>query len=253
MVGALSRGGWLAVLIVAFVVGLAQADWDPGDYHKMHYPQLPDPEGWDVRFHDWDLADDWQCSETGFVDDVHLWVSFAGWNSPDVPPGVNLNAGAISIWSNIPLGPDGYSIPGVPLWTLTGQPTLNIRHYGTGNEGWYDPATGTYVDPDHTEYFQINITDIPDPFYQTQGEIYWLVVNATGIISEPEIGWKTSKDHFMDDAVWYTADGGGRWIELVDPITFESLDLAFVITPEPATMALLLAGSALLLRRRRAS
>jgi len=45
----------------------------------------------------------------------------------------------------------------------------------------------------------------------------------------------------MDDAVWYGLDTE-RWIELRDPITGESLDMAFVITPEPATLALLALG-----------
>jgi len=42
----------------------AQGAWVVGDGHKMHFPQLPDPNGWDVNVHDFTLADDWQCSET---------------------------------------------------------------------------------------------------------------------------------------------------------------------------------------------
>ena len=41
----------IAVLaVMAMVAPAAVADWDPGDGHKMHYPQLPDPNGWDVNF-----------------------------------------------------------------------------------------------------------------------------------------------------------------------------------------------------------
>jgi hypothetical protein len=36
------------------------------------------------------------------------------------------------------------------------------------------------------------------------------------------------------DAVWRIL--GEEWNELIDPITSESMDLAFVITPEPATV-----------------
>ena len=37
---------------------LVLADWEPGDGHKMHYPQLPDPNGFDISFSDWWLGDD---------------------------------------------------------------------------------------------------------------------------------------------------------------------------------------------------
>ena len=40
------------------------------------------------------------------------------------------------------------------------------------------------------------------------------------------------------------------WRELIDPRTGISLDMAFVITPEPATLALLTLGAIAVLRRR---
>ena len=58
----------------------------------------------------------------------------------------------------------------------------------------------------------------------------------------------------MDDAVWADdpASSITGWQELIDPQTGESLDLAFVITPEPATLAILFPGGlTLLLRRKR--
>ena len=67
-------------LFVLFASCTALADWNVGDPYKMHFPQLPDPGGWDVAFSDWvpQLADDWQCTETGPVDDVHIWYSWEG-------------------------------------------------------------------------------------------------------------------------------------------------------------------------------
>ncbi len=51
--------------------------WSPGDEHKMHYPQLPDEAGWDVNATaPIVLADDWRCSETGWVKDIHWWGSW---------------------------------------------------------------------------------------------------------------------------------------------------------------------------------
>jgi hypothetical protein len=48
------------------------ADWDVGDGAKMHAPQLPDPNGWDVSWYfdvgePIELADDWQCPADALV------------------------------------------------------------------------------------------------------------------------------------------------------------------------------------------
>ena len=51
----------------------ALADWDIGDGHKMHYPQLPDPNGWDVNLTGNKVFDDWRCGGSGPVDDIHFW------------------------------------------------------------------------------------------------------------------------------------------------------------------------------------
>ena len=40
----------LTILCVSCAGTMALADWDEGDDHKMHWPQLPDPQGWDVAF-----------------------------------------------------------------------------------------------------------------------------------------------------------------------------------------------------------
>lgn len=58
----------------------SKGDWGPGDDYKMHFPQLPDPTGWDVYavaqlpgFSDVVLSDDFRCSETGWIKDIHFW------------------------------------------------------------------------------------------------------------------------------------------------------------------------------------
>jgi len=62
--------------IVLSAVGAA-ADWQPADGHKMHFPQLPDEEGWDVNATaPMILADDWRCSQSGLVTDIHFWGSW---------------------------------------------------------------------------------------------------------------------------------------------------------------------------------
>lgn len=46
-------------------------------------------------------------------------------------------------------------------------------------------------------------------------------------------GWKTSLDHWNDNAVWGVGEDPEQieWQELIDPLTSESLDLAFMIGP----------------------
>ena len=73
--------------VLLLVVAPAWADWDPNNSnpkqatnHKMHYPQMPDPNGWDVDVTTGFVADDWRCSQSGPVDDIHFWISAKGDN-----------------------------------------------------------------------------------------------------------------------------------------------------------------------------
>ena len=53
----------VTICTVVLVSGIARADWFEGDDHKMHFPQLPDPFGWDVMgMEPMVLADDWLCT-----------------------------------------------------------------------------------------------------------------------------------------------------------------------------------------------
>lgn len=273
----ITKQTFVLLAVLALLAAPAWADWMPGDPYKMHWPQLPDPNGWDVAFDEvvetspggdptvyrGPLADDWQCSETGYVDDIHIWVSF---REDFIPAANEFVAGFVEIRSDVPVGPDNpepYSHPGQVLWGMgfdTLMSNVTMRDYGTGEQGWLEPYNGVAIRPDHQQYFQINIDPISqsvEPFIQRQGDIYWLVshmmiLDAAGNrVEGKEIGWKTSvSPHFMDDAVYghpYAGQAGfPTWVPIVDPYTGESLDLAFVITgrpvPEPASAVLLLTG-----------
>ncbi len=233
----------MSVMGIAFTASPAFADWHRGQAHKMHFPQLPDRAGFDVNFRSpMVVADDWQCSETGPVSDIHFWFSARGdWLNLQQPP---LDAQIfnihVSIHADIPVGPGNpYSRPGALLWSRdynVGEVT--IRQTGVGQQWWYDPATGVVAANDHQKIYQCNIIRIDEPFYQKKGTIYWLDVSISSL---NDLGWKSSNrnlypapftgTHFQDDAVWSPA--AGFWQEIhypAGPYQGQSMDMAFVIT-----------------------
>lgn len=245
------------VSILMFLPQAAQADWDPGDPHKMHFPQLPDYDGWDVEgLAGEDLADDWLCTGTGPVEDIHIWFS----EETDQPP--DLVGVEIIISNNNPdYHGQGYGAPNEMLWfgrLIDNDFSISTRQVGTGAQGWFDPESQNYSPPPHHyNVYQLNITDFRNPFIQQQGTTYWLQVQFGGF--QKYFGWKTADldaypqpytgSHFTDVAVY--RDENSDWYELTDPITSQTMDLAFVITPEPAALGLLLIGGLAMLTRRR--
>jgi hypothetical protein len=208
----------VSIIITALFIGttgLVTADWDIDDGHKMHYPQLPDPYGFDIDFGYWELADDWKCTESGPVDDIHFWIS---WFDDD-PRYIDWIK--VSIWSNEPNGPQGYSIPKELLWDRTFLPDQFIEAGPwDGQQRWFMPW-GEIIEEYHYHYWQINIPEIDDPFPQVEGEIYWLVIDMP-FDYEFLVGWKNTKDYFMDHAVWRPP--GAEWMMI------DGIDFAFVIT-----------------------
>ena len=246
----------VTALVVVFSVGsTALADWDPGDGHKMHFPQLPDlsPNGMDVLA-TWGLgdpgtqqfgkivADDWRCSESGPVSDIHIWGSWLydrlpqGSDAGGIPSAQNVRF-KLSIQKNIPAGVDTempWSHPGEELWQRifeVNDPQVAVRQYGPilpigEEEKFYDPnlaAAGLNpiigTDRQVWQYNFLLTENAADPlFHQEKDEIYWLDVQADPIDSETQpneqtlFGWKTSDfyryprpwtgRHYEDDAVF---------------------------------------------------
>lgn len=212
-------GFFIAMLLICGA-NFAVADWSEGDGFKMHFPQLPDPTGWDVDFHDWWLGDDWECIETGPVSDIHFWISWFADIVGDIP------WIRVSIYSNNP------EPPSKPL-ELKWSREFTLEDYmiagpWDGPQGWLWPY-GEFILDNHFQYWQINIPEIQDPFIQEAGNIYWLVIQMPYYDPPVAVGWKTSNDHFMDAAVW---GNPGDWQPIFDPITGDNIDFAFVITTE---------------------
>jgi hypothetical protein len=205
--------------------------------HKMHFPQLPDLEGWDVNAtYPKILADDWQCSRSGPIEDIHFWGSWkdldgAPWTDdfPPWPPYFWL-----SIHRNIPADIDTpWSRPGELLWGWEGE-IPGIPYEPPAMEHWFYPNTGEYFCNDHIPYWRYDFFfdqayPPPDSFYQHKDSIYWL--NITYFPYEPEPpcqwGWKSSRDHFMDDAVYTDEDPFGPWYPMYEPPRCNWFDVYF--------------------------
>ena len=227
--GRVLRVSTLGMLLLLLMAPVAFADWDPGDTYKMHFPQMPDEMGWDV-YGTWPfiLAEDWMCSETGQVKEIHFWGSWMhGWEG-------QIHQFNLKVFSDIPADPPQvpYSRPGdllwqveIPIWEVI------IREMPPFPQGWYNPSNGEVFPEDHVTWYQYNIF-LPEQlwFWQEQETIYWLCISAVvEVPQETQWGWKSTGDHWNDDAVWGIDDPPYGWIDIWEPFSGESLDLAFVI------------------------
>lgn len=270
------------IAILTIAAGTTMADWNEGDPFKMHNPQLPDLEnGMDVldsltvdgttfepllKF----LADDWRCTSTGPVTDIHVWGSWLEDNVPTAGP--NHGTFVLGIYDDVPAYPPPvpFSRPGNLLWHGQFHPGQYVaRQYATADELFYDPNEMSTLGQD-TTVWQYNFSLDPEAtFVQQKDDIYWLAIANVDTDDDGDVdaddlaravegidryGWKTSADHFSDSAVFADLTGitdtglvddihpplTGLWQEIPSPIG-ETVDLAFVITgvPEPASIALL--------------
>lgn len=248
----------IGLICVVGLAGPVLAHWSPEDGHKMHFPQLPDPAGWDVdATFPLVLADDWQCAATGYVDDIHFWGQWRNGNLGEIV------SFTLRIYADIPADPPAHSRPGALLWEWETSDFIGLCLPPGPDEGWYAPSVPEVITGHDNEYCIYNITDIPNPFRQEAGTIYWLSISAT--VADPVTtrwGWKSTQDHWNDDAVW-AEDPTFDWAELyTPPDLIESLDLAFVINGRPAipavtgwglavlTLLVLVAGGIVIARRR---
>jgi len=236
---------------------------EPNEEEEIKYVQLPDLDytGLDVDatldpagISPWGpqlLADDFPCTTTGPITDIHIWGS---WYHDELPYGdPNKVTFTLSIHDDIPrdpCDPYSYSMPGNLLWVKDFYPgDFDVSIYAANlYEGWYVPcAIPPYYEPYADSIcWQYDFYIDPYEAFIQQGDpcepvVYWLDVQAQVESYDPcypiRFGWKTSLEHWNDDAVWAIGDeyaGHSQWQELRYPQGHElypdSIDLAFMIT-----------------------
>lgn len=178
------------------------------------------------------------CSESGNVTGIHWWGSWM-----DDVQGTILGF-RVEIFSDNPIGINGYSIPNVLLWSnYFFIDDIVVTPETPSLQGWFEPDVEgmSYYEPgNHVNYSRYDLENITDPFYQENGTIYWLSVFPEIFYDERGPsgwwGWKTSGSIQWNDCAVF--DSGydppipsENLYKLVDPLNV-SLDLAFVITGE---------------------
>ena len=255
-----------ALLVTGWSVP-AQADWDPGDGHVMHWPQEPDLEfgmnvSADVKNRHIILADDWLATWTTEVTGIHIWGSWLNDRLPQTADGVvdpGLVEFKLSIHEDTPGG------PGPELWSnVFGPGDFDVRPYAQAEQAFYDPKDDAILGFD-TLVFQYNV-DVSG-FIQNDGEHYWLDVQALPWDDVAHFGWKTTSPeegpnasyrapaHFNQNEVFSQEPPLGNWQPMFYPDDHPHaglpIDQAFVIVPEPGSLALLGVGAGLMLLRAR--
>jgi len=231
------------LLLPAFSV---LGDWDPGMPAK--WIQMPDLDftGIDINASpfpdDYILADDFECTESGALTEIHI---FGSWLNDQLPMGdPNQVMFTLSIHADIPedQSPTGFSMPGEVLWLWDIQAgDFMVRPYAEGiMEGWMDPPEMYMPPPADTVCWQYNFHIPEDVAFIQHGStdepiVYWLDLKAYPADGQSLFGWKTSMDHWNDDAVWGRGPEpyDGPWEELIfppgHPFMGQSIDLAFVL------------------------
>lgn len=173
------------------------------------------------------VADDFESNGLPILG-FHWWGSYLDGQGPDTGMYKSFE---ISFHPDVPVGPDGFSVPGQPYQHQ--MVSAQESFFGTTNGG-----------VDVYEYWALLST----PWEEVAGETYWVDFAYDNMGDQPirDWGWHESFEHWNDFAVTTDVSGAGgnphtgTW-ELVGD---GRRDMAFEIctVPEPSTMLLLGAG-----------
>ena len=217
---------WIGGEPNSFDCGGTECFWEPGDPSKMHLPQLPNDTGWDVcATYPQMIADDWECIESGWVTDFHFWGQHKTRSG-------SVDSFAMTIYSDIPANPPSvpYSQPGQLLWQKTIPiADVQVTTFNTGRlEGWWNPQNGARIGNSIATYNQYDVClDSVDWFYQDSGVVYWLGIYAYPTQTVNEWGWKSTANHWNDNAVWMVP--AGPWTEIWEPDEILGADFSIAV------------------------
>jgi len=207
---------------------------------KMHFPQWPDLDTTGVDVYcmgDVLLADDFRCTETGYITDITIWGS---WLNDIVPTKEEMPNIKLSLWSDNPSGPNNHSEPKDLLWERSFIPDEYMMFdYAPVPDGewFYWPHIQQAIFPgDWTVYELDFIVPEQEAFIQDSTTIYWLSVMVYPQSGTDYVfGWKSSLDHFNDFAVWQTAFPVWNMLcyPIQHPLNDSCMDLAFNISGHP--------------------
>lgn len=241
------------ITVSGLVVLLLSAPWgvlaDITPDHNIKWSQLPNmTEGVDWSSDSnlgTEVADDFECWKTGYIDDVHWWGSLLG---DQVQP----DYFTMTLYQYVPpdpADPESFSKPGAPIKSIIlTSGVYQLNYFGTTTES----------DEEVWQYY-VDMGEWGDErLFQEQGEYYFISIVAG--YDDPQgylnWGWHESSEQWNDDAT------NRIFTEPWNPITairndeLVSIDMAFELSeiPEPGTLALfglgLLAAGAKLRRRK---
>jgi len=192
-------------------------------------------------------ADDFLADYTGPASDIRFWYTWRG----DVEAPLNS--------FRVAFRADDGGMPGDLLWERTVTEWQTTTRTVNCKPAYICPMQ--VFENDHLYCHQVDITGIADPFMLEEGQMYWLelqadVTKTPGLMPSEMIGWRLTAGVHNSPAMWYypppMMGSNPQWVEAqVKYPELGSLDLAFVIVPEPATISLLVVGLATMLRRRK--
>jgi len=247
---------WLAGLLLATAVPAvifpdsAKDEKSEPDYKWIQHPDLSffgmDVDAMKLSPHL--LADDFLCTRTGAITNIVIWGSWMN----DLLPFDNPNnvIFSLSFHADVPAGVEApWSMPGETLWVMDFAPGTFQSRIEMDNltEGWYMPSSGLWIPiADHVCWRYEFPVNLANAFVQTGSVarpiVYWLDVQAFPLDQGlSRFGWKTSQEHWNDDACWAPAveTYNGYWWEMRYPqgheLQGQSIDLAFALsgTSEP--------------------
>jgi hypothetical protein len=246
----------LGIAVVGLIVAPVLSDWN----HDVKWDQLDPQDSYGgASWVDYNTpsdaltADDFLCSETGWISDIEFW----GWS---IYGNEYIDSFRITFYSDVPASPGDASHPGDMLYDYTIGPVTDPEY---PTLGWQEIETN---------HFKINLPE-DQWFAQTAGNIYWIGIQGVMVTDGYFDGFYWNfrdryEETWGDDAA-FTSEyfGMAPWwswgspagyanpdlYETTLPADWTSLDMSFRLTglpiPEPASLLLVCAG--ILLARRR--